>query len=409
VLLVCHQQGLLGNELFAIDGCKLPSNAAKQWSGTFKELKAKREKLKKLIRHHLNKHRELDSRDAEETEQKTRTQQTIETLNVAAAKIDAFLKKSKPRMGKAKKPQEVKSNITDNDSAKMTTSKGTIQGYNGIAAVDGKHQIVISAKAIGEGQEQHCLQSVLEGIQERFTRLTIKPDILQSGTVITADTGYASESNMAYLKTHNINAYIPDHQFRNRDPKFKGVKEKYATRAAITGAKVSHRRYKETFPASEFSFDAQAMTCQCPQGERLSYYGTYTNSQGDEVAHFAGRLLQCRPCPLKEQCLRSPSGADIGKTCGRRVSFVLKKSGEETRSNLKPNTAWMRGRIDTDEGKAIYSKRMSVVEPVFGNIANNKGLKRFSLRGQRKVNGQWQLFCLVHNIEKLQNFGSLGR
>lgn len=70
VLLVCHQQGLLGNELFAIDGCKLPSNAAKQWSGTFKELEDKRKKLKKLIRHHLQKHRELDSRDADEAEQK---------------------------------------------------------------------------------------------------------------------------------------------------------------------------------------------------------------------------------------------------------------------------------------------------------------------------------------------------
>lgn len=62
VLLVCHQQGLLGNELFAIDGCKLPSNAAKQWSGTFKELTDKRKKIQKLIRHHVNKHRELDER-----------------------------------------------------------------------------------------------------------------------------------------------------------------------------------------------------------------------------------------------------------------------------------------------------------------------------------------------------------
>ncbi|HTF96814.1 MAG TPA: transposase [Cellvibrio sp.] len=38
ILLMCHEQGLLGNELFAIDGCKMPSNAAKEWSGTFKEL-----------------------------------------------------------------------------------------------------------------------------------------------------------------------------------------------------------------------------------------------------------------------------------------------------------------------------------------------------------------------------------
>lgn len=47
---------------------------------------------------------------------------------------------------------------------------------------------------------------------------------------------------------------------------------------------------------------------------------------------------------------------------------------------------------------------MSVVEPVFGNIGTNKRLNRFSLRGPKKVQGQWRLYCLVHNIEKLANY-----
>ena len=56
-------------------------------------------------------------------------------------------------------------------------------------------------------------------------------------------------------------------------------------------------------------------------------------------------------------------------------------------------------------GKQIYSRRMSVAEPVFGNIGTNKRLNRFSLRGKEKVQGQWRLFCLVHNIEKLMQYG----
>ena len=60
----------------------------------------------------------------------------------------------KPRMGKGKVPNEVKSNITDNESAKMKTSKGTIQGYNGVATADKKHQIVVDATAFGEGQDR---------------------------------------------------------------------------------------------------------------------------------------------------------------------------------------------------------------------------------------------------------------
>jgi len=62
--------------------------------------------------------------------------------------------------------------------------------------------------------------------------------------------------------------------------------------------------------------------------------------------------------------------------------------------------------VDSEAGKRIYSHRMSVVEPVFANITTNKKLKRFSLRGRPKVQGQWRLFCLVHNIEKLMNYGS---
>ena len=50
----------------------------------------------------------------------------------------------------------------------------------------------------------------------------------------------------------------------------------------------------------------------------------------------------------------------------------------------------MKVRIDSEKGKAIYGKRMSVVEPVFGNLPVDKRLRRFSLRGQKKVQGQWQ-------------------
>ena len=67
----------------------------------------------------------------------------------------------------------------------------------------------------------------------------------------------------------------------------------------------------------------------------------------------------------------------------------------------------MKHRIDSDYGRQIYSHRMSVVEPVFGNLSTNKKLNRFSLRGKAKVQGQWQLYFLVRNIEKLKNYGEL--
>ncbi len=109
----------------------------------------------------------------------------------------------------------------------MTTSKGTIQGFNGVAAVDKKHQIVVDAQAFGEGQEHHTLKPVLEAIKARYQRIGISGDIYQQGTIITADTGFANEDNMEYLHENKINGYIPDNKFRSRDPKFSEQKAKY--------------------------------------------------------------------------------------------------------------------------------------------------------------------------------------
>ena len=65
----------------------------------------------------------------------------------------------------------------------------------------------------------------------------------------------------------------------------------------------------------------------------------------------------------------------------------------------------MRERIDSPHGRALYGKRFATVEPVFGNLHYNKRLDRFTLRGQKKVDTQWKLFALVHNIEKLMHHG----
>ena len=397
ILLVCDEQGLLGKELFAIDGCKMPSDASKEWSGTLKELEQKRDKIKRQIRHHIREHQRLDNAESREEEQLQRKQQAIDTLNKAYEKIDNFLKSASPRMGQGKRPREVKSNITDNESCKMTTSKGTIQGYNGVATVDKKHQIIIDAQAFGEGQEHHVLQPVLENVKDRFQRLGISDDIYKTGVIVTADTGYANEDNMGYLFNSNIDGYIPDNQFRSRDPKFTEQKLKY-------GKRNQHVKKTKTnvLPATDFLFDPIAKTCTCPAGEALWLKHESEDQNKNKKFFFEGRLSKCRNCKLKRQCMRNPESANHRKGNGRQVSFIINKGDERPKY-----TEWMKQRIDSEKGKEIYSHRMSVVEPVFANIESNKRLNRFSLRSQKKVQGQWQLYCMVHNIEKIANYGRI--
>jgi transposase len=57
VLLVCDEMHLIGKEMFAIDGVKLPSNASKEWSGTKEELSKKKEKMEQVIRTIMTRHR----------------------------------------------------------------------------------------------------------------------------------------------------------------------------------------------------------------------------------------------------------------------------------------------------------------------------------------------------------------
>ena len=78
---------------------------------------------------------------------------------------------------------------------------------------------------------------------------------------------------------------------------------------------------------------------------------------------------------------------------------------EPKRANEHDPSERMRRAIDSPQGRRLYSQRIATVEPVFANIRHHKGMRRFTLRGRAKVSTQWNLFCLVHNIEKIARYG----
>src|SRR5262249_7554052 len=146
ILLVCAEQDLLGGTHFALDGVKLPSNAAKEWSGTFADLRRKQEKLEEKVKRVLAQHERTDKEEGKPdptaggAEQQRRHEQ-LKRLEQQAARIDAFLATNEPERGK--QGQEVQSNVIDHESAKMHTAQGVIQGYNSQALVDAKHQVIV--------------------------------------------------------------------------------------------------------------------------------------------------------------------------------------------------------------------------------------------------------------------------
>jgi hypothetical protein len=65
----------------------------------------------------------------------------------------------------------------------------------------------------------------------------------------------------------------------------------------------------------------------------------------------------------------------------------------------------MRHQLRTAEGRAVYKMRKAVVEPVFGQIKERRGFRRFLLRGLAQVGAEWQIICATHNLLKLFRSG----
>jgi transposase len=380
VLLICDRQGLIGKQMFAIDGVKLPSNADKRRSGTHAELRHAAQRMERSVAKLLAAHRNRDQA-AEDEAYATVNQRRIEQLRSEAQRIRAFVASHPER--RSDKGAIRKSNVTDNESAKMATSKGVIQGYTAVAAVDDHAQVIVAAQVHGSGSEQSVLLPMIERTNALRT----------ASTIITADAGYHSEANLKQLCEADIPALIADGLMRRRDERFKD-QAKYKVLPDPLYDKQAVAEEAKFLP-KDFRYDAATNSCVCPAGKHLYSSGSHCTTNGRRHHKFKGTKRDCVPCSLRNQCLRYPQRTQI-----RQVAIFAKNQISPLRF-----TERMRQAIDSVRGRRIYGRRLPTVEPVFANLRHNKQLNRFTLRTQPKVNTQWNLYCLVHNIEKLAHHG----
>jgi len=390
VLLICDEMKLIGKDMFAIDGCKMPSNASKEWSGTKAEFNQKKQKVERAIRRILKKHRETDAEE-KDIDVVEKEKQYIQTLRRQIKKISKWLDNNDDKPGKTGKPR--KSNITDNDSAKMKTSHGVIQGYDGVAAVDSKHQIVVHAEAYGQPQEHDLLEPMIEKTRDNFKVIDSSEDVFNK-TKLTADAGFHTEANMKMLAEENIDGYIADILFRKRDPRF-ADRDRYKERHRRERRKLN-KTPDDRFTVKDFTFAEDKSFCICPAGNRLNRSGDTIVIGNFKAIRFRGLKSVCSVCQIRSKCLKYPERTDF-----RQVYFFVGRTvkGQET------YTQKMKRKIDSDRGRLIYSKRIGTAEPVFANLRHALCLNRFTLRGKKKVNIQWKLYCIVHNLLKVHRFG----
>jgi hypothetical protein len=270
----------------------------------------------------------------------------------------------------------------------MATSHGVLQGYNANAIVDEKHQIVMHTEAFGKGEDSSLMEPMLEGAKKKLEAAGWEEPL--KNRTISADTGYYTVKNLEACKEFEVDAYVPDPQFRKRDVRFADAGRH---RRSIDKRKERYKSKKRWFSVEDFELDDRTGRLICPAGHALYIRNwNFITADGYKAIAYQAPKTACRDCQLRSKCLRNPD------TVSRQVHvFYGKRPGSITDE--------MKHKIDTPEGRRTYSKRLGIVEPVFGNIRACKRMDKFTLRGRLKVNIQWMLYCLVHNIEKIVNYG----
>lgn len=377
ILLVCEQENLLGGTFFALDGLKLPSNASKRWSGTLSDISKKKEKIEQKIKGLLEEQISADKEDRDCMLDPLNRQKQIEKLQKQAERIEKWLEENDAKIGA--NGRELQSNVTDNESAKMITSHGTIQGYNAQALVDKEHQVILHAEAFGSGQDNQHLAPMVDGAKANLEKIGQSEDYFED-KIFTADTNYHNQSTLEKCQQEKLDAYIPDLKFRTRDKRF------------ATQGRYQPKKGKK-FVLQDFKYNKAEDQYICPNGKILQLNVKRHISDRNIYRRYMADAKDCSQCSLKSKCF-------YRKNTKRRTLDVPVGAEESNFSKA------MLEKVDSDKGRKIYPQRMAIVEPVFANIRTQKRMDRFTLRGKIKVNIQWMLYCMVHNIGKIMNYAT---
>jgi transposase len=323
ILLVCEELGLLDGTHFSLDGVKLSANVSKEWSGTFDELKHKRDKLQEKLQRVIAEHAQADKKPEVELE---RQKKRARRFQLQVERLNQFLEEQERKFGSEGK--EIQSNVIDNESVKMPTSHGVVQGYNAQALVDSKHQVILAAEAFAS-QDHENLAPILDGAKKNLQSIRKEPTYFE-GKEFTADSNYHSFNSLTVCKDEKLDAYIPDIQFRKRDERF-AQQERF--KDGIHGRQRPDGK-PSIFTASDFSFDASKQVYLCPQGKELTCHAHNQVNRYRTYDVYHARVEDCAACPLRSRCLSK-------STASRRyLSIQVDTEQPNPIDEMKAKTDW---------------------------------------------------------------------
>jgi transposase len=352
VLALLASEGMVDLEQVTQDGTKIRASAG---ADTFRR--------ESTIQKHLERARQrLEEMDGEDGE--ALSQRTIKAQERAAREKVSRMEKTLEELEKiretrpAEERRQARASLTDPEARIMKQNDGGFApSYNVQLVTDTQQKVIVNVGVTQQGSDAEQLRPALERVEEEAGRAPRQ---------VIVDGGYTSRENVVTTAREGIDLIGP----------------------ALDGTVQKEALYKirgvaQEFRPEAFGFDAAGNCYTCPAGKTLAYQSKRV-LVGQIKYTYLAEAADCEACAYKAQCC--PTRSQAGR------SLVRAEEGPEMRA--------FRAKMETPEAKAIYKKRGPVAE--FPNLCIKErfGLRRFSVRGLKKVQIEAMWVCLAYNIQQ---------
>ncbi len=381
--LIAMRMGLIRLNQVALEGTRAKANSSRHKTASAKTLEQRLAELDAQIEEMFAQIKQNDQVDLfgdrcsttslpRDLSNMQRRQESLRKALKAANKVDG---KRRKRTDAPKKAAKVP--VADAEATILPNKEGGhAPNFNPVAAVDGHRGFIVDTDVISGTPEAETVIPTVERIE---VSLGAAPKQLL------ADTAFATGQNLADLKNHGVEAYMPVERARLQkdNPALRSDPRQPVPQA--DWLKLPRNPQSKKLDRAGFVYDASKDCHYCPMGHRMNPAGTVTDRKqcGDSIYRIY-RCTDCHGCPLASECL--------GK--GAKTRTVSRDQHEPLREALAE-------RMRSDAGRKTYARRAWMAETPNAVIKACLGLRQFLMRGMDGVRTEWLWACTAFNLQKL--------
>jgi transposase len=380
-------------EDYFVDGTKMQADSNKHkitWRKNVERYKAQtREKIKELLKHIDEVNEEENKRYGDKDLEELGEEATIdsESLKQEVERLNEILKESKPDkadkegMLKHKEVEKAVKQIQKKELPKLEKyekQEEILAGRNSYSKTDTDataHRmkdgsLLPSYNILAGSENQFILNYSIHqnpgetGLFIEHLKKLIKTGLVPNNAI--GDSAFGSEENYDFLQDNEIENYLKYNTFHQE---------------------MTKAYHDNPFNKDNFTYDKETNTYECPQKKKLIF------KEDKEVKTSNGYLTKtkiyecedCSECPFSEKCKKGKGNRTVQR------NEKLENYRKQARENL-----------NSKMGLKLRKRRGVDIEPVWADIKWNQGYRRFRLRGLKKVNIEFGLLAMVHNIKRIQ-------